>query len=82
MEYGIRNSVDLFVYVPGLKLNPAGKSKIESCNFLAINGKSQSIPLIISLLFCKVQMRFWYLGIFSVYKSLSLEIIILSYSRF
>lgn len=59
MEYGIRNLVDLFVYVPGLKLNPARKSKIESCNFLAINGKSQSTPLIISLLFCKVQMRFF-----------------------
>lgn len=59
LEYEIRNSVDLFVYVPGLKLNPARKSRIESCNFLAINGKSQSTPLIISLLFCKVQMRFF-----------------------
>lgn len=39
MEYGIRNLVDLFVYVFGFKLNLVRKSKIESCNFLVINGK-------------------------------------------
>lgn len=61
MEYGIRNSVDLFVHVPRLKLNPASKGGIESCKFLAINGTSQSIPLVSSPFLGEVQMRFFYL---------------------